>query len=242
MLTEPVLAWRYRSVIDLKADEITSVILTRPDGLKLSFEKPAKGAWQLAGHDKFETADFEALLIHFQPLLAQKWLETGKIGETAYHIQIGDKAILSIDAKSRAATAKGIDGVFEISQGMIDALSAELRHRTVFDFTTDDIKQLVIDDMTITKQDGNYTSEQTDKLDDSAVGALFDTIAGLRVEHYVTPLAGTAVIRSVTMTTKDGTGHTLQLTGDKHGSIGDKWFDLSQEDYDKLIAKLISEE
>ncbi len=242
LLLKSATAFRDRTIVELKIDELSSVSITRPDGVNFQFDRD-ETTWRLAGHDKFESADLDALLVFFQPMLAETWPDDGKIGKSAYTVQLGDKTKLTIDSESRAGAADGIDGVFQISQSMLDSLGVEYRHRTLFDFTADDIQQVAVGEITITKKDSDYTSEQTDKLDDSAAGGVFDTLAGLRVERYVAATQGANATRTIDITLKDGDAKlALQLSADHTASTGDRWFELSEDDYDKLMADLIKAE
>ncbi|MEE9212023.1 MAG: hypothetical protein V3U29_05160, partial [Phycisphaeraceae bacterium] len=263
---KPVLSLRKRQVLDIGADTLTRLTITRPDGLVHTFSREQTGPWQLAGHEKFEADALDDLLERLPVLRAVRWLDpsTGPTGNVTDDFGVllntadGTSVSLSVDPETRAATAGGVDMPFEVSETLLEKLDAEFHHRTVLPIMIDDIASVTItkDDksLAITKTADVYVSEGGEEVDQSAAGALFDTLAGLRVQRYAAPLhlrpqdiATTIVIR----TNADET-HTLRLIGledytttatiDPPRGNGLDWFTLEPATVEKLTAGLIEAE
>ena len=273
-LFKPVLSLRQRTVIDPAMDRANRISITRPDGLALAFlrtvaEKPkesdedkpapvaAPGAWQLDGPEEFESKALDELIKAVDPLRADRWIaEPTTSAEKVFELVIatadGKSSTVRIDPASRQATADGVDGAFEVSQSLMDALDAEFRHRTVLQAANDDIRQITVarngQAITIKKDaDGKYVSSDGEaKIDQGSAGGLFDTVAGLRVERYISAPAKQDAAATITVQTNEAT-YVLKLAEGNTGTIdpageGLSWFTLGDDSVEKLTADVIEEE
>lgn len=258
------LALRRRTLLRLTPEALREIRLTQPDGAELTFRKQAvegpvdedpaaASAWQLRGHDGFETAAFETLLQRVTPLSAERWLERSLALADAGTIELtlvprdGSARTLRIDPETRRATADFVDTAFVLPQSLIDAATAELRDRTVLALSADRIASIEVDRMgaqpfTIRRSDDGFTSD-AGEVDDRAAAALIDRLAGLRVQRHVTGEAGQRDLSTLGIRTTDGGFHEVMLaepfeqTRTLH--VDDRgWYRVSQAVVKDLTAPL----
>ena len=191
LLFQPVLELRDRTVIDLPADKIRGLVLTRPDA---QFDFILDGEqWRLGQHDSFETAAFNQLRDVLSPLKAEGWsLETvdPSISMTIKTTD-GDRRIL-VDPESRRATLTGINATFVLSQDTVDLLMSEYRDRSVLSLAMEDLASVKIDQddkvMTLRRSaDGTYDADKIEDIDQAKAAAMFGALAQLQAASYHTP-------------------------------------------------------
>lgn len=231
---------RNRVIKDWKPADLKTLDVTLPQGEKLSFAR-SDAAWKLKGYDEHEAIALAELLDQIAPLKAASW-DMAVMGDAIYTITYGDdkmKLTLKVDAKNRVAQLVEPKLTFKIDQAFADKLTAELRPRTIVDLRRDKMVKVQVvtkdQNVTINQKDGKFIAQGIE-LDEDKAGALFDTLAGLRVERYV---PGRKISRpiEVIITTAEKTV-TLNLSDDQSGQIGSKHFELSADDFEKLTAKL----
>ena len=272
-LFKPVLSLRQRTVIAPTMDRANRISITRPDGLVFAFsrtvpetpketdeDKPvptaSPGAWQLDGHQAFESEALDELIEAVDPLRADRWIEDPipSVGTLEFVIATadGESNTVHVDPGSRRAAADGIDGAFEVSKSLMDALDAEFRDRTVLQAANDDIQQVTIarngQTVTIKKDaDDKYVSAGgATKIDQASAGGVFDTVAGLRVERYISAPEKQDAVATITVQTTEAS-YVLKLAEGNTGTIdpatdGLNWFTLSDDSVEKLTADVIEEE
>lgn len=234
---------RNRVIKDWKPTDLKMVDITLPDGVNtlLHFTR-TDSAWKLDGYDKHESFAFGSLLDALAPLKIENWQTPGPVGDKVYTITYGNDdstLTLKVDADTRIAMLEEPQLSFMLSSDFVDKLKAELRPRTIVDVTRDAIQKVQVitkdQNVTVMQNDGKFTAEGVE-LDESKVGTLFDTLAGLRVERFTSPGKISRPI-DVIVTTKDGEIR-IQLSDNYSGQIGSTFFDLSESDFKNLTDKL----
>ena len=213
-------------------------------------QTPQPGPWRMIGFDAFELTAVQDLAGELTPLNADAWLTAdAQPGAAAHSIEIqgeGQTVTMLVNSESRVATATGVDTPFKVMQSLADAVSAEMRYRTILSFSTTDIVRInVTRDGTslVLKKDENddYVSESGQKIDDSAAGGLFDTVAGLRVDHYVDggPVSDAQITIEVELA---DAAHAIAIAeaddAERHISIGDQRYQVGDSVFEKLTAKV----
>ena len=216
---------------------------------------PQPGPWRLVGHDAFDRDAFDTLIGELTPLKATRWwpepLEPAAGVDRLQVHTIGSEPItVTIDPSSRLASATGLDMSFQVSQAFVDVVDTEMRTRTVLPLSTAQIQfvRVTRDGRTLTLRrddDGDYTGAQDEPINQSAAADLFDTLAGLRVDRYLSGGDGqdaSAPIR-IEVVLKDKTRHELTLASASDPkrvvTLDGKSYHLSQEVFVKLTASLI---
>ncbi len=172
-LFEPVIALRNRDVLDVTADRLASLTLTRPDGAVYRFERSAtkpeegsatdenaeteneeaktvatKAVWKLVGYDAYEEHTFQQLLAALLPLRATRWIDSEPSQAVGYTLELttSDNAQhrVIIDPVTRIARVDEVDQPFEISNELLQRLGEELRDRTIIRFSSDAIVTVVL--------------------------------------------------------------------------------------------------
>jgi hypothetical protein len=229
-------------------------------------QTPSFGPWQLNGSEKFETAALDDLIRELTPLRAERWLApTATASSAPEQIIVDISAVrghasischLHLDPKTRRAYLDP-QSPFEASPALVAAAGVEFRDRNALPIAAKDTQKITVTrtgrSVTLEKNDtGQYAATDGRKVDQSAAGGLFDTVAGLRVEHYTQaptgaiPGAGTLV--HVVM--REGKTFDLQLVETPSGAtdqahlahLGDQWFTLSDETVKKLEADPIAKD
>ncbi len=222
-----------------------------------SAESQAAGAWQLVGHEDFESSALSNLLDGLMPLRATRWLPGDPAAESASkHVhrvvvkaRDDDDVTLLFDVASRRATVAGIDMPFEVSESIAEAVDAEFRHRTALPFSTMDVETISVHRGAATlvvKNDdsGDFVGNGGEKIDQSAAGGLFDTLAGLRVDRYLPADAPTIDAGvTITVTLKDTQSHVVSVAAGEQKphriTIGSAAYTISSDIFEKLTAPLI---
>jgi hypothetical protein len=118
----------------------------------------------------------------------------------------------------------GINDFFRVDKSVVDALEAEFHDRTIVGIDVDDLKQVTVTDRpsggpvgqsaVITRDSlGVFHCAEIKDLSQANAGALFDTLASLRAEHYVKvpTLTPGAPERTLDVETKSGKKIHLNL-------------------------------
>jgi hypothetical protein len=260
LLFKPLLTLRDKNVWDLGEAKIASITLGRDDGMVFTFT-PTDDGWQLADHDTFESDSFEQLLDALRPLRVERWLgEAVKISDDntlTLTVNVAEQSprTLSVDAETGRGRLSDTDAAFAVPSRLLDLLTGEYRPRTVLALTSDQIRQVSIEDgdavMLLSKDSsGVFVSDSAEPIDQAAAAGIFDTLAGLRVQRYASPLPMTVadVDRTLTVTATDGQSYhlmlvgfenrkqTVQITPPPYGGAG--WFILDEAAMVKLRASL----
>jgi Domain of unknown function (DUF4340) len=216
---------------------------------------PVKGAWKLTGQEKFESGAFHVLLGRAALLRAEKWLPQDQgPGDGAavltLEVKEGSPVTIRVDPKTRHASSSDVDQPFVVPQTVVDALEGEYLYRTIVPAQMADVTKAVVTDgdqsLTVTRdEDGKYASPDGKELDQSAVGAFFDTLAGLRVKRFEKP-GETKAKRTIALTLTEGKTAVGPITlGEKPQgphTVGDRPFSLDALTYDKLTASLLKKD
>ncbi len=232
-----------------------------PTGSARPPKKTDLGPWALAGHAAFETQAFNALRTQLLPLRATRWPArrsiqprpaTDQLPRVNIALPDGTTHRIAIDPSQTQATRIDANGHpiewFDITQTLLDLIGQEYRQRTVFPIEIDQVQQIrVIEEPgpVVIKRDasGQYTADNGLAIDSSAVGALFDTLAGLRVERYLPPVHVPQPPVKFEVTTKQGKTHRLAFAqSPQHGHVatnGDQWFTLDGQTLNKLNQPLL---
>ncbi len=222
--------------------------------------EPGFSPWRLAGHERFELGLFNDLLAALLPLRAKNWLAATHNNEddqkqTLVTVTLeqanGKPHVVLVDLeKGRAVlVGHGADQEwFEMDSRAIELLGSEFRDRTLLPLSVDQIKQVTVisDDDSITVRQGGggrYVADTTDRaIDQTAAGALFDTLAGLRVERFIEPAHVSEPPLKVLVETQDGRTHRLAFSqpqdGESIATNGDLWFILNSDTVKKLTPSL----
>ncbi|MBL4699801.1 MAG: DUF4340 domain-containing protein [Phycisphaeraceae bacterium] len=232
---------RNRTISEMTPSELKHVDMTLPDGTQLQLSRN-DAAWELKGYDKHESIALAELLDALAPLKADSWQTTGPVGDRGYLITYGndDQTLtLKVDPNTHTAVLKPVGLSFRISETLLDKLKAELRPRTIVDVRRDMIQKVQIiskaQQLIIEQKEGKFTLANA-VLDEAKAGALFDTLAGLRVERYTKPKKISRPIE-VIVTTANQT-FRLELSDNHTGQIDSTYFMLSEDDFQNLTAKL----
>jgi hypothetical protein len=224
---------------------------------------PAREAvWSLLGHKKFESGAFKDLLNRLTSLEATRWLESspdlGKSPTTVVIVKTDGKLLtLRVNPATGAASLAGETNGFEIDQTLRDALAAEYLDRTVIPLASSDIERVKatnpkakLPEVTLERDaDGKFVSDEDEPIDQEAAGALFDTLGGLRVEHYFAkPPADAPGAAAIHLTVEHKDGKPIKLTipvstaapaiVTMSGDHGERYFSISAETLKKLTAEL----
>lgn len=203
------------------------------------------GAWSLQGRETFETAAFEQLLKQLAPLRAKRWLpppdadlkpatlglDIETTGGQTYQF------VINFERSVARLTSDPQPSWFELSDDLIAAIGAEYRDRTLLSLKPADIESVRVSrgETSVTVQrdsSGRYTVEGGQGIEPSLAGKLFDALAGLRAERYVTPAQPTQPTLQVRLKGRQGE-HLLSIveTPDSAplGTDGARFFTLAPE-------------
>jgi hypothetical protein len=223
-LFEPPLYYRNRTVLDLPADSIQRIQLVRSGEFPANYQferseptaEDAPGDWQLEG---FDADRFRQMLDHLTPLRATGWVGEQRMyipeGVTLHiHDDQGNKHMLTVHVDADEAELSGIDRPFKLDPAFVDLLTGELRDRVALSVDADQIASVSAEGWTIERDTaGVYQLVGRQDIDEAAAGAMFDTLAGLRVSHWlgdrIPPSDTPDVQRQITM--RDGRTRKLQL-------------------------------
>ena len=214
------------------------------------------GPWRLAGHDRFESQALDDLLGQLPTLRAERWhadeAPLAQVITLTIMAVDGTTTSLTVDTTSRRAEATrsgptplALKG-FEMSKSFVEKLGAEFRHRTVLDFRNDDIVSVTITtgDRTTTinkNDDEKYVSEGGDPIGQSAAGAMFDTLAGLRIKRFRGQLSEQGTSTQIQVELKGGQHRQLVIDPQRNLGYLDPadWFEMDEVDVSKLTAELM---
>jgi hypothetical protein len=251
-LEQPMDLLRQRLVLDWKPADLTELNFTQEDGTTVHFTRGADGHWTLVGHDRFEQAALDRLLAHLLPLQALRWEPQARVGSNPVQVHLrgadGSSAVLAVDPRARLGQFQGVETTMELSGDLIDALSAEFRDRKVLEVSMEQVAEIVITRgdsvVTIRRELGQYIDSEGNALDQAATRGVFDVLTSLRADRHA-DAGDTDASEAVhfAIHALDGQVHELLLVpGDEatgpRARINDRWFTLSNADYERLTAPL----
>ncbi len=216
-LERPVVAYRDRTVLDVPEADIRSLAVERRSGrfaATFTIQREGEDA-PLAGEGLDDRA-IAMLANAFSPLRAVAWRDA-ELGNVDARITITtDNATHTVHIDRDQKLAKIDDhGVFELATAALESLTAELRPRTMLEWSVDRIASVRRGELTVKRDsEGNFTTESGD-LPEAQSGKLFDTLAGLRAQRF-TNIDAYKIDRNhptatLTITSHDGEQHTLRL-------------------------------
>lgn len=229
---------------------------TQPKGLV--------GSWRLTDHDKFESEAFDRLLAMFLPLRAESWIAEGssvpeasepsetlsvqlELAEGLRHtvqVDLGRRCGMRVDQSAEGQW-------FQLSDALIELLGGEFRLRTVLPLSINEMTsvQVIRQDGSVTikrDQDGKYVDQDGHDVDQSVVGVLFDTLAGLRVDQFIQPEHVSQPPLKIVVKTNSGQTYRLAFATPKEtryvATNGQQWFTVDADTYRKLNAPLIGQQ
>ena len=230
-------------------DDLSDAVETQPTTTQPATIQPVEtvGTWRLVGHEKFEQDALDDLIEKLLPLKAQRWLESTE-AVSGYSVTIATAAdtehTIVIAPETRVTLAADVTETrFETPENLLAALDIEFRYRTILPMSTSDIASISVTNdgniLTIEKNDdGDYVGTEGEKIDESAAGGLFDTVAGLRVKRYVSELDTGQGTCTIEVRTKDNNVHHLVLTP-SGATLDDQAFTLEDDARQKLEADFI---
>lgn len=267
-LFKPTLALRDRELLAVDPANVAQVVLKRDDGATFTFNRQtesdgAPAGWTLESGDAFEQDAFDALLDDLSPLRVERWLTDGPVepGEDwcALTVRMRDGAthVLRVDPQTRHGVLAGIEPGFVLPNAVTERLTAEYRPRTILSASSDEIASVTVQvsdtEPVILQRDAEdrYVSNSGQSMNQSRAGALFDALAGLKVERYVEPDAEAnqrlGPVRRVTVALQDGRTHELVIHGENDGrgarfaALDGRPFRLRPRDHDRLTATIIAD-
>jgi hypothetical protein len=177
------LAFRDRTVIDVAPSEVVAITIDGPGDSTRTIKRDQSGNWELAGLD---TQTFESLLARVSRLRAKTWITTKPhVNEMIITLKLNTGEEQTLRLATEALLGWTDAGMFELHAAVMDALTADLRDRTVIKLSVDQINAITIGDVTIERYDGTrYRRADGEMIDEEQAGQLFDQIAGLRAEAY----------------------------------------------------------
>lgn len=247
-LFEPRLALRDRELLHLPADQISQLTLQRSDGATFTLVRGEGAGWQLQSGEPVDESSVSTLINALAPLRVEQWLAepvTPGDGWATLQIQTaaGETHQLHVDPQTRQGVMASLDTAFVLPAPVVATLEGELRKRTILSLPLEQIEAVTLtsgeNTLTITRgSNGQYVDDQGAVLEQSAAGALFDTLAGLQVQRHVAPPAQAHPIeRTLTIQTRDGETRQIDLfvgQAPQLARLGEIWFTLSSETAGKL--------
>ncbi|MCC7406436.1 MAG: DUF4340 domain-containing protein [Phycisphaeraceae bacterium] len=272
LLKTTPLSLRDRTVLNLPAGELASLRIELPDGraYQLTQAEPAAAgpgdesttrpaAWSLTGESGLEDDALRKILKGLSPLHAQAWEDGSAAGRGGLiRLQLtmrsGEEHALSIEPATGRARLGDFMAAFDVSMDWVNALQAELRPRTVVPVRIEQVASVTVRDGDKAVElhrdnDGHYSAADGQAIDQAAAGALFDRLAGLRVERYLAvPPQGkkAAPQRTLSITTQDGATIDLAIVAvgeSRYLTINrDRWAVLDGAAMQDLTAKVTIDE
>ncbi len=212
------------------------------------------GPWRLADQDRFETEAFDRLVAELLPVRAERWLTDSADEPSAAPTTLqlttadGQTHTLVVDPVKRRGKRIGLsqDGQwFELGHRLIKLLGGEFRLRTILPVGISEIEsvQLIRPGGSLTiKPDANgqYSDLEGKAVDASIAGGLFDTLAGLRAERFISPEHIQEPPLKIVVKVTSGQTYRLAFAAPQDGRYvvtdGERWFTLDTDTYDKLDA------
>lgn len=209
---------------------------------------PKPGDWKLDGLDAVAV---RSLISKLTPLRADSWLSESTITTPEgvnIELTLGDntKHKIFVHLDSGSAKVEGVDAAFKVNPETIQALAAELKDPVALKLSVDQITSITSSAWTLLRDsDGKIAFENNpNPLNQQAAGALFDAVAGLRVDHYIAAAPKVAAL-TLKIKTREGKEYTLAVgdTDPAYGlataSVDGKHFTLSKETQAALNAAMI---
>ncbi len=235
-------AFRARQVLSVTPAKVKQLSIERTGKYAAKHElAKADGRWRFEG---FERNAIDALVVSLNPLRCERWVTPNQPLTFDLTITLvteaGDTYKLQVDTQARIGTMG--DGYFVLDAAAVERLAAELRNRDLLPVTIDEIASVGVNDERYDRSaEGMYTLAGGGAFDERTAGALFDTLAGLRAERYITPARAQAASTApviLTIELRDGARHELKVWqgATPHGQLGDRHFTLKPATVAPLVA------
>ena len=244
------------------ADTGSAATATQPASQPADTQSASTGTapWQLVGNENFEVSVFNDLLTKVCFLRVGRWLDTPLSPSPQPTLTVKIEAdgpatyTMSVDAARRIGTLDPTADSpqwFELDQPTMNLLESEFRDRTLFAVGLSDIESITVayeeGSVTVRQDDesGRYVAHDDQEVDQAAAGALFDTLAGLRIQRYFQPVHVPQPPIKFEIKTRDGRSYRLAFSeseGQKNvATDGDRWFALDADTIARLSVPLISQ-
>ncbi|MFA9480169.1 DUF4340 domain-containing protein [Phycisphaerales bacterium AB-hyl4] len=257
----PLVAYRDMQLMNVRADDVAGVTLTRDDGAEFVFTRDEEGEWQLEGHASFERRAFDGLLAALRPLRAERWLDASAEHGEGFGWAVltveradGSPTVLHVDVSARQGAMADEAIGFELPRSFVDRLRDEYRPRTVLSLRAGEIEQIrreLPDDETLTLRrtsGGQYLSDGDTAVREQPAAALFDTLSSLRVWRYIDEPDDREdePERQYVIERTEGDDYVVELwrlsDGVTAGRVGDRWFQMDGQTMDALYDSLLEDE
>lgn len=241
------LAYRDKTALEVAPASIDSIKVVRTGLYGATHElKRTDGKFDLAGMDRDAV---DRLVAAFNPLRVAEWVEAAVApapdvtvtlttnGGNTIHLMLNTDTLIA-----RTGGDETMGNLFRLNGPTADAISAELRDRTAIPLEIDDLASITLNDTTFLRNaQGDYALDGGGDFDEQKAAALFDTLAGLRVDRWIDLAEGAVDFADpsaqVAATSTDGSTIELSLwAADRgpfrlpFGRIGDRFFTLTPTD------------
>lgn len=242
-------AWAYRSrrVLAVSPAAIERITVERTGTYAARHELVKRdGKWSLEG---FERRAVDALVAAFNPLRCGRWVKPGDPPpyDLTITVATSDQETHKLQVSTAASIGALGEGQFTLDASVIEPLTAELRDRDLLAVAIEDIASVAVGGETYHRSDqGQYTRDGGGELDEAKVGALFDTLAGLRAQRYLPAAWGEKIEATpvkLRITLRSGESHELGVwraevegADTPIGRMGERCFTLRPIGADALMA------
>ncbi len=233
---------------------------TQPAATRPAASQVTLGPWQLNVDGAkaamgYEHSAFSTALDDLTSLTCDQWLAKAPAIDPAKALRVDIQTAhqtwtLLVDPASHEARSPQVDAPFQLSDSVVVALKAEFRDRTAINLGSDEIKNVVVQEgsrtITLAKDIlGKFVSAEGYNVDQSAAGALFDTLAGLRVNRYLGASVAKPPARTIQITVHPKTGPAIVLKVDGTQSRiylpnRKQWASVNDATHKKLTADLVA--
>lgn len=222
------LAFRDRTIIDVSPAKVVAITVDRPGEASRTIKRDEAGNWELDGLDG---QAFENLLARASRLRAKTWIDPKAYDYDAtvtLTLDSGEKRTVRLATEALIGWTDA--GMFELHAAVMDALTADLRDRTVIKIGVSDIESIAVGGITVDRYDETrYRRADGEMIDEEQAGQLFDLVAGLRAVKYIEP--GT--------TKFDANNPTMSLKINAGGSVKTLSVWMTQDtDRDAMIGRV----
>lgn len=245
-LMQPLMALRSRVAYETPQAWMNSVTIEQPGMGTQTFirtmpdaadeDAPLQpGEWVLRGEQNYDERAWRLLVNSLATVRAVRWVDDNTLEGDVIRVTLASPyseqpVTLTVDPAKLIAKVEGgqNDGTFTTTREFADTLMAELRQRTVLSVGTRGIKQIDLQRDGLTRtlsidSDGQYLVDgSAADAPQEAAAKLFDQIAGLRVERYLSD-ESPAPLFAVKLTIVRNDGGAPLIVGIPAQSEGKVW-------------------